>query len=63
MSYYTFTHNLKYYIESSYETFDIAFLSLTENIWLINSNHPRAPINIYTSTNFAFQLENLTFNP
>ena len=39
------------------------FLQQT-NINLANSNHPRAPTNIYTSTNFTFQPSNLlNFNP
>jgi hypothetical protein len=62
MSYHIFTHNLNH-IESNYETFDDTFLSSTENIRLVNSYHPRAPTNIYTSTNFALQPENLVFNP
>ncbi len=62
MSYYIFTLNLDY-IESNYETFDNTFLSSTENIHLVNSNHPRAPINIYNSTNHITQSENLLLNP
>src|SRR5687767_10395835 len=62
MSYHIFTHNLDH-IESNYETFDSTFLSSTENIRSSNSNHPRAPTNIYTSINFAFQSNNLLLNP
>src|SRR5437660_1559737 len=58
-----FTYNLDTFIENNYETFDDTFLSSTENIRLTNSNHPRAPTNIYTSTNFNVQPENLIFNP
>ncbi len=64
MSYHIFTYNLNY-IESNYEIFDNTFLSSTKNICLSNSNHPKASINIYTSTNniFQSQSENLSFNP
>ncbi len=61
MSYHIFTYNLNY-TESNYKTFDATFLSSTENICLVNSNHPRAPTNIYTSTSSALQSENLTLN-
>ena len=62
MSYHVFTHNLDP-LESTFETFDNTFLSSTENIRLINSNHPRAPRNIYTSTISTSQSENLLSNP
>jgi hypothetical protein len=53
-------HNLNH-IEYNYETLNETFLS-TENIRLVNSYHPNST-NIYTSTNFAFQPENSSFNP
>ena len=62
MSYYIFIHNLDP-LESTFETFDNTFLSSTENIRLINSNYPRAPRNIYTSTISTSQSENLLSNP
>ena len=62
MSYHIFTHNLES-IESNYEISDNTFFSSAENIYLANSNHPRAPVNIYTSTNFATQSDNLLSTP
>ena len=62
MSYHVFTHNLNS-LESTFDTFDNTFLSFTENIRLINSNHPRALRNIYTSTISTSQSENLLSNP
>ena len=48
----------------SIESFDMTFISSHANTQRANSNHPRAPTHLYTSTNnFAFAPVNLQFQP
>src|SRR5215213_8095529 len=48
----------------SIESFDTTFISSHTNTQRANSNHPRAPSHLYTSTNnFAFAPVNLQFQP
>jgi len=47
----------------TFETFDTTFISSPTNIQRINSNHPRAPPNPYTSTNLASTPISLDFHP
>jgi len=62
MSIFTLELDSTYLSYQSTESFDTTFISSYANVQRANSNHPRAPINLYTSTDFA-PTPNLHFYP
>src|SRR5256885_3598609 len=47
----------------SIESFDTSFILSSDSIQRVNTNHQRASLNPYTSTNFTPTLANLYFHP